>query len=265
MSSTKLHAGQAVLGTHPGSVAPAEALVDSGARRPVEASSGTTPGDKFVQALAIVSIAFIAFIGGAAVMLADVFPAKWLSDVYVGARALMEKSAQDPSKHATDFWAPERTGDSGVLHHDPARAFDGFTLYTSGDSTRAALVSMDGTTMHEWRKPFSEIHDDTAAVKSPQPDEVMYWRKAHAYPNGDLLAIYVAAGDSPWGYGMVRLDRDSNLEWKFLEQTHHDFDARPDGTVYALTHKVRFNELKGFEHLKPPRIDDFVVVLGPGG
>ena len=36
--------------------------------------------------------------------------------------------------------------------------------------------------------------------------------------------VYVAAGDSPWGYGLVRIDKDSQLVWKYLGQTHHDVD-----------------------------------------
>jgi hypothetical protein len=85
------------------------------------------------------------------------------------------------------------------------------------------------------------------------------------YPNGDLLAVYVAAGDSPWGYGLVRLDKDSQLVWKYLGQTHHDLDVGDDGRIYALTHEIRHNEYQDFPQLAVPRIDDFVVVLSPEG
>jgi hypothetical protein len=40
--------------------------------------------------------------------------------------------------------------------------------------------------------------------------------KARLLPNGDLLAIYAAAGDTPWGYGMVKMDRDSKVIWSYL-------------------------------------------------
>jgi hypothetical protein len=38
-----------------------------------------------------------------------------------------------------------------------------------------------------------------------------------------------------------------------------------DGTVYTLTHEITTHVIKGFEHLKPPRIDDFVVLLSKDG
>ncbi len=107
--------------------------------------------------------------------------------------------------------------------------------------------------------------DETSPVKDPQPDSFIYWRKAHVYPNGDLLAVYVASGDSPWGYGMVRIDKDSKLIWKYLGQTHHDLDVGADGRIYALTHEIRNNEYRDFPQLAVPRIDDFVVVLSPDG
>jgi hypothetical protein len=139
------------------------------------------------------------------------------------------------------------------------------TLYTSGDGAHAVLVSMTGEILHEWRLPFSEVWDDTAAVKAPQPDSLIYFRKAHLYPNGDLLVIYEAAGDTPWGYGLVKMDKNSRPIWKYLAHAHHDLDVDSAGRIYVLTHEIRSNVYKFWRHLETPRIDDFVVVLSPEG
>jgi hypothetical protein len=85
------------------------------------------------------------------------------------------------------------------------------------------------------------------------------------YPNGDLLAIYEAAGDTPWGYGLVKIDKNSHVKWKYMQRVHHDLDVGPDGRIYVLTHEISFNVYRFFKHLKTPRIDDFVVVLSPEG
>ncbi|HZD53925.1 MAG TPA: arylsulfotransferase family protein, partial [Woeseiaceae bacterium] len=111
----------------------------------------------------------------------------------------------------------------------------------------------------------SEVWDESSPISKPQPDSYIYWRKAHVYPNGDLLGAYVAAGDSPWGYGLVRIDKNSRQIWKYLGQAHHDLDVGDDGRIYALTHEIRHNAYKGFPQLSVPRIDDFVVVLSPEG
>ena len=113
--------------------------------------------------------------------------------------------------------------------------------------------------------PFSAVWDETAAVKQPQPDSLIYFRKAHLYPNGDLLAIYEAAGDTPWGYGLVKMDKNSRPIWKYLQHAHHDLDVGSDGRIYVLTHEIRSTEIRYWRHLATPRIDDFVVVLSPEG
>ena len=77
--------------------------------------------------------------------------------------------------------------------------------------------------------------------------------------------IYAAAGDTPWGYGMVKLDRDSNVIWSYLAHTHHDFDVAPDGRILALTNAFSADRLDGMGKLDEPYLEDFVVVLSPDG
>jgi hypothetical protein len=138
-------------------------------------------------------------------------------------------------------------------------------LYTSGHAQKAFLVSMTGEVVHEWQLPFSTVWDESAAVQDPQPDSLIYLEKARLLPDGDLLALYVAIGTSPWGLGLVRLNQDSEVVWKYLQQAHHDFDVGEDGRIYALSHEIRTDKVAGHEHLAPPRIDDYVVVLSPEG
>jgi hypothetical protein len=221
---------------------------------------------KLVHRVAVVlTVAFLGAIAGSYLVFANAGPSRYLTDAYRGGHALLDKWSKHRQAYPTEFWQPERTAERGVTVHDPARAAAGVTLFTSGDGARAVLVSMAGELLHEWRLPFSEVWDETAAVKSPQPDSLIYFRKAHLYPNGDLLAIYEAAGDTPWGYGLVKMDKNSRPIWKYLQHAHHDLDVASDGKIYVLTHEFRSNEYRFWRHLKPPRIDDFVVVLSPDG
>ena len=113
--------------------------------------------------------------------------------------------------------------------------------------------------------PFSQIWDKTAAVKAPQPDSHVYIEKTHLYPNGDLLALYVAVGDTPWGYGLVKFDKDYNVLWKYLAHVHHDLTVAPDGRIFVLTQEIGQDDLPQYPHLKAPRIDDYVAMLSPDG
>jgi hypothetical protein len=216
-------------------------------------------------AVFLLSLALLAFVGGAVVVLAEAWPYPWLRDAWLGGKAVFEKRAESLDPYQTDFWYPEPTAARGVTLHDSERSYPGLTLYTSAHEAGAFLVAADGKVVHEWHLPFSQVWDQSAAVRDPQPDSFIYWNKALLYPNGDLLVDYVAAGDSPWGYGLVKLDKDSKVIWTYLQQTHHDVNIGADGRIYALTHEIRFNTYPLFSQLQAPRIDDFVVVLSPEG
>lgn len=207
----------------------------------------------------------LALVAGAVLTAADVFPGTQIARAYQGARALYDKMTAYQDVYASDLWHPARWPDKGVTVHLPAHAQEGVTLYTSGHDAAAFLVSMDGTVLHEWRRPFSTVWNDGAAVKEPQPDPYVYFRKAVVYPNGDLLAVYEGVGDTPYGYGVVKLDRDSEVIWSYLGHAHHDIDVGPDGRIYALTHDFTDRPLDGYGNIASPRLDDFLVVLSPEG
>jgi hypothetical protein len=215
--------------------------------------------------LFVTAIAFLAFVGGAMAVLGEAFPHRYLRDAYVAGEALMAQRAETSDRFATDQWRRARDSASGVTVNDPERAFPGYTLYTAAGGAAARLIAMNGTQVHEWRRPYSAVWTEQSPVKSPQPDDLIFMDKARMLPNGDLLAIYAAAGDTPWGYGMVKLDRDSNVIWSYLAHTHHDFDIAPDGRILALTNDFTWEEFEGLGKLDKPFLEDFVVVLSPDG
>ena len=163
------------------------------------------------QGLFFLAMGFLAFAAGAFVILSETFPYQPLRDAYRAAGAYIDKQRQSSDPLATDQWREARTEARGVTVHDANRASPGYTLYTSGDAAYARLITLDGRTVHEWHKPYSTVWNEQSAIKSPQPDALIFMTKARVLPNGDLLAIYEAAGDTPWGYGMVKIDRNSEL------------------------------------------------------
>ena len=222
-------------------------------------------GNALFRVAFLLAIAFFGFVAGSYAMYAEAPPARYLADAYRGGQALLAKNTEYDSPYPPGFWQKVRTGHRGVVTYDPAKAANGYTLYTSGEGQRAVLVSMSGEVLHEWSLPFSEIWDETATVRNPRPDSMIHYNKAYLYPNGDLLAIYEALGDTPWGYGLAKMDKDSRLIWKYLANAHHDLDVGPDGNIYLLTQEIRNTIIDQWRHLQPPRIDDFVVVLSPDG
>ncbi len=213
----------------------------------------------------VVALAFLAFVAGSYAMFAETFTSGFLGNAFKGGHAAWDQLTSYRHPYFSRFHQKARSNERGVTIYDPARAEDGFTLYTSGHDQRAFLVSMDGEVRHEWSLPFSQIWDESSPVKNPMADDLIYYRRALLYANGDLLVMYVASGDTPWGYGIARLNRDSELVWKYLGQAHHDFDIGEDGKVYTLTHEIGHDVIEAWTDLKPPRIDDYIVVLSPEG
>ncbi|HET8702105.1 MAG TPA: arylsulfotransferase family protein, partial [Nitrococcus sp.] len=127
----------------------------------------------------------------------------------------------------------------------------------------ARVITMDGKVVPEWKRTFSSLWDSSAKAHDPVPDRQTYFRKAHVYPNGDLLAIYIGVGDTPWGYGMVKLDPNSKVIWKNLDSFHHDFSIADDGRIYALTHAFRKKPVKDADQLKPPFLEDSLAIISP--
>lgn len=213
-----------------------------------------------------VAIAFLAFLAGAYVTLAKLFPYGYLNDAYKAAQALRAQHAVEDPYTQTDLWRPARRDDRGVTVFDSAKAFSGYTLYTSGDGTYAQLIDMQGRVAHRWSLPFSRLWKTTPDGRAPRSDDLMYWRKARVLPNGDLVAVYIAANDTPWGYGLVKLDRDSRVLWSYRAAVHHDLDIAPDGRVIALTQALSNERFESFAQLETPWMaDDLVVLSGEDG
>lgn len=217
--------------------------------------------DRVGFAAFFVSCVLLAFLGGTLVVLAKVFPYDFLNDAYKAGHALIAQGSIENRYTQTDQWRAARTEKRGTTIHDPSRAYEGYTLYTSGGAPYASLIDMDGNEVHRWELAYSKLWSTNPAGRSAQGDDLTYWRKAIMYPNGDLLAIYIGAGDTPWGYGMVKLDADSNVLWKYHGATHHDFDIAPDGRVVLLTHEFSDKRFPDFPALAKPFLRDYAVVL----
>ncbi|HKJ94163.1 MAG TPA: arylsulfotransferase family protein [Gammaproteobacteria bacterium] len=221
--------------------------------------------DRLMVWVFALSLAFLMFVVGALVAVAKVFPSSYIRDAYRGGTALYEKLRQTSDPLKTDMWMPARTTQRGVTVLDAARMQPGPTLYTSGHAAMALLIDEEGHLLHKWYRPYSSVWDETAAVQHPVPDAQVYFRKAELLPNGDLVAIYEGVGDTPYGYGLVRLDRDSHVVWKNLAHFHHDFSLGADGRIYALSQDFRKDQPKGVDHFSIPYLDDALVVLSPHG
>jgi hypothetical protein len=139
---------------------------------------------------------------------------------------------------------------SNVTLYDPDRAYNGYNLYNSGHFPEAVLMDMDGKVLKRWSYELDAIWPD-----APRRKMAYYWRRLYLYPNGDLLAIF----DS---YGMLKLDKDSNLIWALTAKCHHDLDVTADGTIYTLIRRPEVYD--GYNDGNPVLPDAIAVVSSDG-
>ncbi len=142
---------------------------------------------------------------------------------------------------------------SGVTVCDATQVEPGINLYTSGHCACAILMDMSGRILHEWRRDFESVWPGQPVEDLNENTE--YWRHARVFPNGDLLAIFE-------GWGLVKLDKDSNVLWKRLGGEHHDLDVTGDGSIYVLEREAGIARA-----VEPgtPILEDFLAVLNPDG
>ena len=140
---------------------------------------------------------------------------------------------------------------SGVVRHDPARAFEGVNQYTPAHAATSRLIDMRGELLHEWSYDFWDVWPDY-----PMGNKLStFWRRTHLFENGDLLAIYE-------GLGLIKIDKHSKLLWSSRIRAHHDLVVTEDGTIYVLARAAhidrRVSETK-------PILEDFIAVLDADG
>jgi hypothetical protein len=145
-------------------------------------------------------------------------------------------------------------------------AFNGYTLVTLRFNEPPYLIDMKGNTVHKWNISFRKIWPRPRHIQRAVPDYLTFIEGAHLYPNGDLLVIYTGYTDTPWGYGIAKVDKDGKVLWTYDERTHHNVHIdRKNGHIYALLHHFRnHNELQ-VTGLQYPVLADAIAILSSEG
>jgi hypothetical protein len=206
----------------------------------------------------------LGYLIGAAILFFQLPSAEFLDEAFRGAQAWYARghSTLLPLSSELEALARER---EGIMVDRAEKTWDGFTLYTATDGPHATLLDMRGKVVHRWQLPFRQVWPHPPHVEHPLPDERIHWFHCYPYPNGDLLAIYHVDGDTPYGYGLVKVDKNSKLLWAYANRCHHDVDVGEDGTIYTLAQQIVAKPPPGLEFLPAPYLTDSLIVLSPEG
>ena len=137
-----------------------------------------------------------------------------------------------------------------VLVHNKEQVQQGYTFFTSGGKPEGYLMDLDGNIKHTWRLSFMDVGWEYRKV-GPSKN---YWRHARPLPNGDVLIIFE-------GFGLVRIDRDSNVLWFQANKAHHDFFIKENGDIVVLTRKAHVVSRISERAI----LEDFITTISPEG
>lgn len=162
----------------------------------------------------------------------------------------------------------EKTNKSAGSTADTSLAFQGYTLVASTQETALLLVDMSGATVHRWQFSFNALWPEQEHLIAPRKleDSYFYVRDAELYPDGSIIAIICAGGLTPWGAGLVKIDAQSNVVWKSAGFYFSDItQSRFSTDIYVLQQEVRKTKLKDVSSVRPPYLDDGIVVIDQNG
>jgi len=129
----------------------------------------------------------------------------------------------------------------------------GVLLYTSGHGPHAFLMDMNGTVIHNWSVDFYDAFPNGQAKNLFPNEHKQFIRRAVMLDDMSLLAVFDY-------YGLVKIDKDSNIVWSKQFGFHHDVEVADNGDIYAIVHT--YSPVEGFGG---PVVEDWVMRLDQNG
>ncbi len=134
------------------------------------------------------------------------------------------------------------------------------TLYSSMSEPKAFLIDSEGSKVHEWDLSF--VKNIWTPALFEKKHAVI--NEAELLPNGDLITVVINEGSTPWGGGVVKVNKDSKLIWVYKDKlVHHDLSIDPQGNIYTLTHELK--DGSDGESDSGRYLDDKITILNPEG
>lgn len=154
----------------------------------------------------------------------------------------------------------------GARTLDAANVEPGLTFVVGNgrDGFGAWLIDQDGTVRHRWQGKYSEIFGKAPQLMWQARDSTIAWHGSHLYPDGSIVFNF-QDNSFPYGSGLVKLDKDSNVVWKVDRNTHHDVSVDDEGNLWVPAQHYRPEGIPGLGNLKPWYYEDTILKVSPDG
>ena len=223
-----------------------------------------TFADRLFRLAFFAAIGFLCVVYGLILGALNSAPFRMTEDALTAFNAICSQQEMFADEFPPALWELSRYEQKGARHSESV-AGAGYTLYTSGASAETFLIDHNGKPVHTWHAPFSKVWPNADLMKWIIPDQRVFVRRAHVFPNGDLLALYETPLNTPNGMGFAKLDRDSNVIWQFDGNCHHDFALGQDGSIFVLTHELKASGHRLSVFDQKINIEDFLTILSEEG
>lgn len=208
----------------------------------------------------------VVLISGFVIAKTEVFPYKPLNLIYMVGMSIASPFKMDEYRNTVQ-WVEDRWDKRGLTKGK--RTADELILYSQANSFDVVVMDNDSSVKHKWSIPYSKVWGDFQAHLSTTThvdDDFFYIRDFHMYDNGDLLVMMNIAGATPWGAGVVKVDKDSNVLWSWIGNTNNDLELKPNGNILITNQEVRIRDLTGVvEKAEGAYLSAQMVELDPQG
>jgi hypothetical protein len=201
----------------------------------------------FMAVITLLALCFLSLIYGAVSVHMHWWPSKLVTNAGQAAIALLAVQEEEFSRDwptSMEFIDAEASAALPILQHAeyPGTAEDLFFVDGGSQQLRshcpsngclAWLMDRSGAIRHVWSIGSELIWEDLQNVQGFSRAQNIYSVGAHPFPNGDLLVTYQGRNTYPYGVGMARFDKDSNLLWKKENFAHHWFSVDAEGHIYV--------------------------------
>jgi hypothetical protein len=223
--------------------------------------------NRLALALPLVALTFLLLVAGAAAMHFGRGVPTFLLDIYDAIESAGQPAGSRLARDVLQLGAkPQRADD---LPHPPAPAIEpgvkisvaeamqpGYTLYSAvADTPVAVLVDEAGKPQHSWRVPTATAAD---------ADYLALIGGMHLYPDGRLL-VSLHHQKPGSGGGIVMLDKDSNILWRFDGDVRAALEVLPDGRIVGALSRRQETPWPGLETIVTPFFHEEIIVLSPTG
>lgn len=198
-------------------------------------------GDRLPKIVFGLSCAFLLFIAGIFFGLFNLEPAASLRRAILMADQVYAQVVDrpaDPFDRDYNLWVPARPTTWTGTTAASLEMYGDYTLFSDLTREEARLIDASGRVVHRWSLPQEAYWRADSGLPQPSRQTLLRWDKVQLFPDGRLLAVVMATNATPYGRGLVMMDRDSRPLWSYQGYAHHSFAVTPEGHIFTLGQRI---------------------------